>query len=124
MEARFVGGCVDTQGTHTPFHKCGDERGFFLESYNEKQLPRLALPKGLYRTPHSSSCRIWRRRNSGCCRRRSPELPTFGHWAAVRLSGGKQADAVDSCGFCARIQRGRREGNRLVQGHEFLCAGL
>src|SRR5579864_7940594 len=47
-----------------------------------------------------------------------PHSPTFCHWTAVRLSGENKRILWISVGF-PQIQRGLREGNRPVQGHNF-----
>jgi dTDP-4-dehydrorhamnose 3,5-epimerase len=84
----------------------GDERGFFLESYNEKAMAELGIRERFVQDNHSSSQRNVLRGLHYQIRQVQAKLvrvvegeildvavdlrrssPTFGHWEAVRLSG-------------------------------------
>ena len=84
----------------------GDERGFFLESYNEKVFAELGIEQGFVQDNHSSSRRNVLRGLHYQIKQAQGKLvrvvegeildvavdvrrssPTFGGWEAVRLSG-------------------------------------
>jgi dTDP-4-dehydrorhamnose 3,5-epimerase len=87
----------------------GDERGFFLESYNEKAFAELGIEEHFVQDNHSSSRRNVLRGLHYQIKQPQGKLvravegeildvavdvrrssPTFGGWAAVRLSGENQ----------------------------------
>lgn len=87
----------------------GDERGFFLESYNEKAFAELGIEEHFVQDNHSSSRRNVLRGLHYQIKQPQGKLvravegeildvavdvrrssPTFGGWAAVRLSGANQ----------------------------------
>ena len=87
----------------------GDERGFFLESYNEKAFAELGIKEHFVQDNHSSSRRNVLRGLHYQIKQPQGKLvravegeildvavdvrrssPTFGGWAAVRLSGENQ----------------------------------
>ena len=112
----------------------GDERGFFLESYNERVLAELGIVERFVQDNHSCSramscadCTIRsnRRRENWCAwlkvksldvavdlRRSSPTFRRVGSGAPVRR---EQADAVDSAGICAWIPRDLGQRARSLQ---------
>jgi dTDP-4-dehydrorhamnose 3,5-epimerase len=84
----------------------GDERGFFFESYNEKAMAEVGIAERFVQDNHSCSCRNVLRGLHYQIKQPQGKLvrvtdgeildvavdvrrssPTFGHWAAVRLSG-------------------------------------
>ncbi len=121
----------------------GDERGFFLESYNQKRFEEIGLGRNFVQDNHSRSARnvlrglhyqlgqpqgklvrvvagaIW---DVAVDIRRSS--PTFGQWAAEELSAENKTDALGSRRICSWLRRDLRLGGRALQGHRFLRAFL
>lgn len=96
----------------------GDERGFFLESYNERVFSQLGIPEKFVQDNHSSSRRNVLRGLHYQVRHTQGKLvrvsdgeildvavdlrrssPTFGKWAGVRLSGANKRMLWIPAGF-------------------------
>ncbi len=110
----------------------GDERGFFLESYNEKAFAELGIEERFVQDNHSSSRRNVLRGLHYQIKQPQGKLvrvvegeildvavdvrrssPTFGGWEAVRLSGENKRMLWIPVGICARIPRDFREARRF-----------
>ena len=119
-----------------------DERGFFLESYNEKDFAELGIGERFVQDNHSSSQRNVLRGLHYQLKQAQGKLvrvvegeildvavdvrrssPTFGGWAGGALVGREQAHAVDPGRLRARILRGFRESARSLQSDRFLRSG-
>ena len=120
----------------------GDERGFFLESYNEKMFAEWESRRRFVQDNHSSSRRNVLRGLHYQIKQPQGKLvrvvegeildvavdlrrssPTFGGVGSGAPVGREQAHVVDSGGLCARISRDLGEGASSLQGYRLLCAG-
>ena len=121
----------------------GDERGFFLESYNEKVLAELGIDERFVQDNHSCSRRNVLRGLHYQIKQAQGKLvrvvegeildvavdlrrssPTFGGWEAVRLSGENKRMLWIPAGFAHGFRVISGKGARALQGHRLLCAGI
>ncbi len=121
----------------------GDERGFFLESYNEQVMAEIGIRERFVQDNHSSSRRNVLRGLHYQIKQAQGKLvrvvdgevldvavdlrrssPTFGGWEAVRLSGENKRMLWIPPGFAHGFCVTFRESSRLVQSDRLLCARI
>ncbi len=119
-----------------------DERGFFLESYNEKDFAELGIAERFVQDNHSSSQRNVLRGLHYQLKQTQGKLvrvvegeildvavdlrrsaPTFGGWASVRLSSENKRMLWIPARLRPRILRDFGEGTSSLQSDRFLRSG-
>ncbi len=119
----------------------GDDRGFFLESYNQRTFAELGIPEPFVQDNHSYSEKNVvrglhyqiRQPQGKLVRAITGEIldvaldlrrssPTFGKWESIRLSGENKRILWIPPRICSRLPSRVPDRSCPLQDHRFLCA--